>query len=204
MTIAQCKKTPGERDCLVMSFRLLVIAAVLNGVCLHADDRTPQQPLDRQSRFNSVEEFIATVKAFEPAQTNDWLAYQFGAVELGQPEDENTGRVTRASSVTSCTQIWGNGDSSLIFAIANPPIAATRCSVGVIFLLNRTDKRWRITDCKKFTAYGKDSSVEVKLTSENTEPVITATKYEGGQHLSSSISASYRISDFSLALVGLE
>jgi len=173
---------------------------------------TTSAALDRESRFDSIAGFVDAIKAFEPAQASSWMAYQFSAVELGQPEEESTGSIVRAPHVLSCATLWNNEDTAVVFATAEPPTSATRSTVGVLFLLHSYDKKWRIVDEKKFTAAGRFASVDGKLTAgadsdRALDPegvVITVTESHGGAGLSYQLSSSFRISGASLVRADLE
>jgi hypothetical protein len=170
---------------IIMRRALLLIAFLAGYLGSNADAR---EALDRNTRFDSVDGFVTALKQFEPARTNNWLAYQFSAIEPGQSEDDTTGGVTLPIKIQSCSSIWQNDDTALVFAIANPPTVATHSMVGVLFFLDRSGKKWRIQDSKSFHALGKDVSIDCRMTSGDEEPlspsevIVTVTKHESGRH----------------------
>jgi hypothetical protein len=179
--------------------RILLVAIVL-GLPVHAE---ASDPLDRGSRFNSVDAFIAKLRTFEPSQTSNWLSYQFGAVELGQPEDPNTGTIVVPAKIQSCTVISDNADAAVIFATARPATTATPSEVGMLFSLRQAGQTWRIAACKRFEATGKYASVKCVLTCGADSPpgacperlVVTIGESQGGRGYSFQTSASYSVSD---------
>jgi|SRR5947208_16426729 len=75
---------------------------------------------------------------------------------------------------------------------------------GVLFLLVRRDKSWRIADLLRFTATGKEAEVSAELTAgtgsgyhlgaEGMSPVVTVKESHGGRGYAYQIYASYTFS----------
>ena len=62
----------------------------------------------RESVFDSVDGFVTTVKAFQPAATKGTLASLFTIPEMGY---ENPGKPIAASAIQSCEPIWSDDKS---------------------------------------------------------------------------------------------
>jgi hypothetical protein len=160
---------------------------------------TEGSELNRDSVFDSVEGFVTTVKAFQPAATKGKLASLFTIPEMGE---ENRGKPIAAPAIESCDTIWSDDKSALLFAIANPPTVATDSHIGVLFLLVHQRDGWRIADLLRFTATGKDSGLSAKqtafagggghLSSEGFRPVVTVNEVQGGRGYSYETCASYK------------
>ena len=191
------------------SFRFWALLVFLSIVFVTGKAQTQESSpaFHRESHFDSIDGFIKAIKEFQPDKSNDYMAYQFAALDGGQFGDDKRGRAIRAPRIESCTNLWNNEDFALIFATAKPPTEATHSEVGLLILLAREEKNWYIADLKTFTAYGKYCSVEAKSTSETSQGladnVITVTKTDAGEHQDSSTSASYSISGFSIVRVDL-
>jgi len=159
---------------------------------------TEASELNRESLFDSVEEFVTAVKAFQPAASKGEFASLFTIPEMGH---ENPGKPTAASAIQSCESIWSDDRSSLLFARANPPTVGTYSNIGVLFLLVHQRDGWRIADLLRFTATGKDSALSAKqtafaggggqLSSEGFHPVVTVNELQGGRGYSYETCASY-------------
>jgi len=155
----------------------------------------------RQSAFDSVESFVAAAKAFQPAVTEGELSSLFMIPEMGET---NHGTPISASAIQSCDVIWSDEAAALLIAVASPPTEATRSCVGVLFLLVRRDKSWRIADFLRFTATGKEAEVSAELTAgtgsgyhlgaEGMSPVVTVKESHGGRGYAYQIYASYTFS----------
>jgi hypothetical protein len=155
----------------------------------------------RSSGFASVEAFVATTTAFQPATTTSDLSALFTVRELGQPEDPKTGTPITATSIQASVALWSNDSHALVFATAAPPTDATRTAVGVLFLLNRAKDSWSIVDILRFTATGKEAGVSAELTagtgvgyvlgSEGMNPIVTVRESQGGRGYAYQLSASY-------------
>jgi hypothetical protein len=115
--------------------------------------------------FPALHGLIQTLQAFEPAKSDTYVGFLFSAQELGQVGDPGVGVVKRAPTITSCTKIWSNEEQALVFAVADPPLDATHCEVGVLFLVNHAEGQWKIASERKFEAIGKDNQVSCTLTS---------------------------------------
>ena len=110
---------------------------------------TEGSQLNRESVFDSVDAFVAAVKAFQPAASKGGLASLFTIPEMGH---ENHGKPIAASAIQSCEPIWSDDKSALLFAAANPPTVGTYSNIGVLFLLVHQRDGWRIADF--FALYG--------------------------------------------------
>jgi len=145
----------------------------------------------RQSAFESVEAFVAAAAAFQPATTKSDLSALFTVPELGQPEDPKTGTPIAATSIQSSVALWSNDTDALVFVTAAPPTDATHSAVGVLFLLGRSHKSWRISDRQRFAATGKEAEVSAELAAyagagyrlgtEGHAPVVTVKESHGGR-----------------------
>src|SRR5262245_50001733 len=171
---------------------------------------TEAAELNRESLFDSVEEFVTAVKAFQPAASKGELASLFTIPEMGH---ENPGKPTAASAIRSCESIWSDDRSSLLFATANPPTVGTYSNIGVLFLLVHQRDGWRIADLLRFTATGKDSALSAKQTAFaggggqlNSEghPVVTVNELQGGRGYSYETCASYTFARSKLKRLELE
>jgi len=172
---------------------------------------TEASELNRESLFDSVEEFVTAVKAFQPAASKGGLASLFTIPEMGH---ENPGKPTAASAIQSCESIWSDDRSSLLFATANPPTVGTYSNIGVLFLLVHQRDGWRIADLLRFTATGKDSALSAKqtafaggggqLSGEGFHPVVTVNELQGGRGYSYETCASYTFARSKLKRLELE
>jgi hypothetical protein len=148
--------------------------------------------------FDSVDAFVATVKAFQPAASRGDLSSLFTISD--RDLDEHCTSVT-ALAIESCATIWADDKSALLFATANPPTIATHSSIGVLFLLVRQRDHWQIADLLRFTATGKEAEVSAEQTafagsgrelgSEGFAPVITVKESQGGRGYAYRTCASY-------------
>ena len=178
------------------------LAALVIGLTLFANVVRAEESLLPESRFASVDAFVAAVKAFKPASSSGSLGYLFSATELGQPEEPKTGAITRAEAINSCTKIWSDDHQALVFAVANPRTEATPSCVGVLFLLQSNEKEWRIVNQRVFHASGKYARVECKISSyygKGYSPtsdtlVLTIKEQSGGRGEGCELSRSYRLS----------
>jgi hypothetical protein len=172
---------------------------------------TEASELNRESLFDSVEEFLTAVKAFQPVASKGGLASLFTIPEMGH---ENPGKPTAASAIQSCEPIWSDDKSALLFATANPPTVGTYSNIGVLFLLVHQRDGWRIADLLRFTATGKDSALSAKqtafaggggqLSSEGFHPVVTVNELQGGRGYSYETCASYTFARSKLKRLELE
>ncbi len=157
----------------------------------------------RCSAFESVEAFVAAATSFQPAATKSDLSGLFTVRELGQPEDPKTGTPIAATSIKSAVALWTNDSRALVFVTAAPLTDATRSAVGVLFLLDRANRSWRIVDSQRFTANGKEAEVSAELTagtgsgyhlgSDGMKPVVTIKESQGGRGYAYQLSASYTV-----------
>ena len=165
----------------------------------------------RTAEFASIEAFVTAAKSFQPATTKSDLAALFTIREAGQPEDPNTGRPTAATIIHSSNLLWSDDTQALVFATAQPPIEATRTSVGVLFLLIQRHGHWQIGDLMRFTATGKYAEVSAQVTgSADTGskvhglPIVTIKESHGGRGHSYQLSATYTIALSRLQRMKLE
>jgi hypothetical protein len=79
---------------------------------------TEGSELNRDSVFDSVDGFVTTMKAFQPAATKGKLAFLFTIPEIGA---ESRGKPVAALAIESCDTIWSDDKSALLFATAKPP-----------------------------------------------------------------------------------
>ena len=167
--------------------------------------------LNRDSVFDSIDGFVTTVKAFQPAATNGKLASLFTIPEMGA---ENRGKAVAALAIESCEIIWSDDKSALLFATAKPPTVGTDSHIGVLFLLVHQRDSWRIADLLRFTAIGKDAGLSAKLTafagsgrqlgSEGFDPVVTVNESQGGRGYAYETCASYKFAGSKLKRFDLE
>jgi hypothetical protein len=176
--------------------RTIVAFALCVGLC-----SSDAAEFTRQSAFDSVESFVTAAKAFQPAAAKGELSSLFIIPEMGET---NHGKPISASTIQSCDVIWSDDAAALLIAIASPPTEATRSCVGVLFLLVRRNKSWRIADLLRFTATGKEAEVSAELTAgtgtgyhvgaEGMSPVVTVKESHGGRGYAYQIYASYTFS----------
>jgi len=186
-------------------FLVLLIAAIAP---------LPVHALSQWESFESVDAFTAATKAFQPSTARTDLTTLFAAADRGQPEDPKRGLLVAAPSVDSVSTLWSDTKNALIFAIASPPIEFSRCRVGVLFLLQRFNDGWHISDYVVFTTVGKEAEVSATLTagtgsgyqlgSDGMSPIVTVKESQGGRGYSYDISASYAYTGFRLKRLDLE
>ena len=167
--------------------------------------------LNRESVFDSVEEFVTAMKTFQPAASKGELASLFKTPEMGE---ENHGKSVAPLVIQSCEPIWSDDKTALLFATANPPTIATPSSIGVLFLLVRQRGQWRIADLLRFTATGKEAEVSAEQTafagsgrqlgSEGFRPVVTVKESQGGRGYAYNTCASYTFARSKLKRLELE
>ena len=87
--------------------------------------------MHRESVFDSIDEFVTAVKAFQPGASKAKLAAVF---TISDRDDEQRNSVT-ATAIESCDNIWSDEKSALLFATAKPSTVATDSHIGVLFLL---------------------------------------------------------------------
>jgi hypothetical protein len=159
---------------------------------------TEGSELNRDSVFDSVEGFVTTVKAFQPAATKGKLASLFTIPEMGA---DDRAKPVAALAIESCDTIWSDDKSALLFATAKPPTVGPDSHIGVLFLLVHQRDGWRFADLFRFTAMGMDSGLSAKqtafagggghLSSEGFRPVVTVNEVQGGRGYSYETCASY-------------
>lgn len=110
---------------------------------------TEGSELNRDSVFDSVDGFVTTMKAFQPAASKGKLTFLFRICA------ESRGKPVAAAAIESCDTIWSDDKSALLFATAKPPRVGTDSHIGVLFLLVHQRDGWRIDDLLRFTAMGK-------------------------------------------------
>ncbi|HZJ14351.1 MAG TPA: hypothetical protein VFD27_04840 [Chthoniobacteraceae bacterium] len=167
----------------------------------------------RSSAFESVEAFVAAAAAFQPATARSDLSALFTVREPGF-EGPKTGTLIAATSIQSSVALWSSDTHAVVFVTATPITDATRSAVGVLFLLNRTRKSWRIADSLRFTATGKEAEVSAELTagtgsgyhlgSDSMKPIVTIKESQGGRGYAYQLSASYTLSASKLERLGLK
>ena len=167
----------------------------------------------RASHFDSVQGFMTAMGVFKPAKSESDLSALFTVLQLGQPEDPETGKPVAAQTIESCNLLWQDKELALVYASAAPVLEATRCEVGVLFLLKYADGGWRIADDVKVTATGKDAGISEQLTADvgtgyalgkDFPPVVTITESEGGRGYEYQASASYQIARLKLRVMTLQ
>lgn len=151
--------------------------------------------------FDSPDSFVSATKVFKPATDGGDLMALFTIKELGQPEDPETGKPVTAEAIASCDVLWADEAHAIVFVSAEPPIAATRAVVGVLFLLVHDNGRWKIADHVRFIATGKYAGITAGLDAssdthghigdENMLPVVTIKESQGGRGYSYNLSGSY-------------
>jgi len=168
---------------------------------------TEGSELNRDSVFDSVDGFVTTVKAFQPAATKGKLAPLFTISEMGA---ENRGKPVAAIAIESCETIWSDDKSALLFATAKPPTAGTDSHIGVLFLLVHERDSWRIADLLRFKATGRDSGLSAEQTAfaggglQLVNPVVTVKESQGGRGYAYDTCASYKIVDSKFKRLDLE
>ena len=172
---------------------------------------TEASELNRDSVFDSVDEFVTAMKAFRPAASNGKLSALFTTTDRG--DDEQRKSVT-ATTIESCDNIWSDEKSALLFVTVKPPTVATDSHIGVLFLLIHGRDGWRIADVLRFAATGNDSGVSAELTAlagsgrqlgrEGFDPVVTIKESQGGRGYAYDTCASYKFAGPKLKRFDLE
>lgn len=166
--------------------------------------------LARASTFESVEGFVAALKALEPASSTSDCARLFVIREPLEPEKPPVA----AHAVATAEDEWSGSRHALIFATATPPTGSTRSVIGVLFLLVRTHAGWHIADLLRCVASGKYAGVSCELAAgagtgyelgaEGMRPIVTITEDQGGRGYGYKLSASYSFAGNKLKRVDLE
>ena len=185
--------------------RTTLLSLGLAAIALHAS----AADFTRAASFDSVAVFVATAKTFQPATAKSDLAALFTV-----RDDDDTAKPVTAPTIQSSTALWSNDALALVFVIATPPTNGTRSSVGVLFLLARERRSWRVSDVVRFTATGKYAGVSAELTagtgigyhlgSDSMWPVITIKESHGGRGYAYQSSASYTLEASKLKRLELE
>jgi hypothetical protein len=119
--------------------------------------------LTRASNFDSLENFVARTKAYQPKEGED-LADFFSVAE----------KSAIAERVITCSVIWASSHQALVFATAR----SKKCEIGLVFLLGRSGV-WRIRDIRKFAMIGEQAEMRCEL--------ITAVGERGGTNLPAAV-----------------
>ena len=172
---------------------------------------TEASELNRESLFDSVDEFVNAVRAFQPAASKGELASLF---RISDRAEDDRGKLVTATAIKSCANIWSDDKCALVFGIANPPTFAMPSSIGVLFLLVHQREGWRIADLLRFTATGKEAEVSAEQTpfagsgrelgSEGFAPVVMVKESQGGRGYAYEICASYTFARSKLKRLELE
>lgn len=145
---------------LLRLFILLFIG--LFSVCHVFAGRAPE--LSRESTFKSLDEFVASAKAFRPSNKPTEFAYIFSVPAY---DNGSFQRTVFAQSINEVKLLWQggtDGERHAVFALyAEPKTEDTRSYVAAIVLLNRTGGNWLIYDVKREAAYGQRGGVQCKL-----------------------------------------
>jgi hypothetical protein len=167
--------------------------------------------LNRESVFDSIDESVTAVKAFQPAVSKGRLAEVF---TISERDDDARRTSVTATAIETCDAIWSDRRYALLFATASPRTVATDSHIGVLFLLVRQRDGWRIADLLRFTALGKDSGLSAKLTAlagsgrelgnDGFAPVVTINESQGGRGYSYETSASYALTGSKLKRLELK
>ena len=161
--------------------------------------------------FASVEAFAAAAKAFHPSTAKGDLAPLFVVPEEAE---DHYGELVSAKSIQSCQNLWSDEDGALLLILAAPDTEATRSVVGVVFLLVREDRTWRIADLLRVSAVGKYAGISAEQTADagnglllsldSRSPVITLHQSNGGRGYGYEASVSYRVESGKLKRLDLK
>lgn len=103
-------------------------------------------------------------------------------------------QVYEAEGFSETLSLYESEDLKVMWAVAYPPTTATRTVVAGLFALERRKGAWVISDSRRFEAIGKDSGAEAEATqSENAEPHVSLTLFQGGRGHSYEQCASYKV-----------
>lgn len=192
---------------------LLVASAVIFSSALNAEDQkstnstnqpapTPVVQVYLNTDFVNVDQFVQSLKAFDPSKVKNGIADLFSALQIGQPEENDTDTRIYPDKIQSVEVLFQNDKKAVFFAVAKPDTDATPSCVGVLFSLSSDNglKKWRICDTKRFYTSGKYAGVFSQVSSDvgtgyNPELnlVISVEVTEGGRGESSSTSGSFRV-----------
>jgi len=136
------------------------------------------------------------------------MAVLFAAREVGQPEDPKTGRPVLPLAIKSSKLLYSDDSRALVFVSALPPTEAAPSEVGVLFLIERLQKQWNISDYRRFYAFGKYAGINAEITGwgagKEIMPIVTVNESEGGRGESDHISATYKIDGSRIKVMEME
>ena len=153
--------------------------------------------------FTSVDQFVHSLKAFNPSNTKNGIADLFSAIQKGQPELNDTGARVYPDSIQSVKVLFKSDSKAVVFAETHPHTEATGSTTSVLFSLSceNSMKKWRILDTRRFYAFGKSAGISAEVTSTggtgyDQKPrgmIISVTITDGGRGSSSVTSESFLV-----------
>jgi hypothetical protein len=123
-----------------------------------------------------------------------------------------TGTPKAATTIEKSVALWSDDSHALVFVTEAPPAETAPAAVGVLVLLSRAEKAWRIADRRRFTVAGKYARVAAELTlasgsakeAATRKPVVTITESQGGGRRAHSAKASFTVIGSRLKLLPSE
>lgn len=194
--------------------KLLMVLVAVCGASLKAEEpkttnSTPRPAIPPAvevslgTDFASVDQFVESLKAFDPGKVKNGVSDLFSSLQIGQPDDNDRERRIYPDKIKSVEVLSHSDKDAVVFAVATPYTEACPICVGVLFSLSSENgmKKWRILDTKRFDALGKYADVSAKRTSavdhgydqDFSNLVISVKVSEGGRGESSSVSGSFRL-----------
>jgi hypothetical protein len=153
--------------------------------------------------FTSVDQFVQSLKAFKPSKAKNGIADLFSAIQLGQPELNDTGTRIYADKIQSVKVLFQSDSKAVVFVEAHPQTEATPSTTAALFSLSCENgmKKWRILDTRRFYASGKSAGISAEVAStcgtvhdqKLRDMVISVTITDGGRGSSSLTSESFLV-----------
>lgn len=192
--------------------RLLITLTLACAALLNAEDhKTTNQPtqlpvieVSLNTDFTSVDQFVESLQVLNPSKTKNGIADLFSAIQVGQPELNDTGTRIYPDKIQSVKVLFQSDKEAVVFAEAFPQTEAASSCVGALISLSCDNgmKKWRILDIQRFYTFGKHAGISAKVTSDVGtgysqalhDLVISVKINEGGRSKSSSTTGSFRVS----------
>lgn len=177
--------------------RLLRTLWLLLAVSLCLPGLVSARDFDRLSHFETCNDFINALKAFQPQKQPNIYSRCFSIEDFGEGQAD---ALIVPEKIASVTEVWRNEDYALVFATARPKTEASNSEVGAIIVLRHDDGGWRFQDLRRYETIGKYAGFTCALTSASykdyepghgTSPaVLTLVRSSGGRGASESASLS--------------
>ena len=144
------------------------------------------QSFDRLTTFNSADEFIDSLRAFQPQKQPNIYSRAFAIEDFGESGSD---ALIVPKKIESVTEVWRSDEYALIFATARPKTDASMCEVGVFIVLWHVNDKWRFLRLRHYEAIGKYAQITCQLTSssykdyvpgQGTSPAIISFKLDSG------------------------